>query len=463
MSSRRNFIKTLGATGLAVTSGSLASLGGESIKRMPYTHSTPSISANDRIRIGIIGTGIMGHADLNTALSVPGVELVAACDLYTGRLARMEEQYGKQLFTTRDYRELLNRSDIDAVIVATADLWHARITIDALERGKHVYCEKPMVHKISEGLPMIQAAKKSGKVIQIGSQGVSNLTHKKAREFYLGGRLGALNTVEATFDRHSALGAWQYTMPTDVSTETVDWDRYIAGMPTQPFDPKKFFWWRNYSDFGTGASGDLFVHLLTSIHMVTGSIGPERIFCSGQLSYWKDGRDVPDVMTAVLDYPHTEAHPAFQLTLRVNFASGAGEKFSMRFIGDEGVMDLLDYEVLLSRNLLPKAPGIGDGDALGTYPLEMQRSLLEAYERRYSEAERTRPLKESIAYRIPEGHNEHYEHFYTFFDAIRHDRTVLEDAVFGFRAAAPCLACNESYFSKKIVHWDPVNMKLIES
>src|SRR5690606_24820109 len=213
-----------------------------------------------------------------------------------------------------------------------------------------------------------------------------------------------LNTIEATFDRHSALGAWQYTMPTDISTETVDWDRYVAGMTNQPFDPKKFFRWRNYRDFGTGVSGDLFVHLLTSIHMVTGSLGPQRIFCSGQLSYWKDGRDVPDVMTAILDYPDTDAHPAFQLTLRVNFASGAGEKFSMRFIGDEGVMDLLDYDVLLSRNLLPKAPGIGDGDALGTYPLEMQRSLLEAYERRYSEAERARPLKESIAYRIPEGH-----------------------------------------------------------
>ncbi len=460
MSSRRNFIKTLGATGLAVTSASLPLLGIEPATGIARANARP-VSANDRIRLGIIGTGIMGHADLHTALSVPGVELVAACDLYTGRLTRMKELYGKQLFTTRDYRELLSRPDIDAVIVATSDSWHARITIEALNQGKHVYCEKPMIHKISEGLPMIEAAKKSGKVIQIGSQGVSNLTHKKAREFYLEGRLGALNTVEATFDRHSALGAWQYTLPTDVSEETVDWDRYVAGMTNQPFDPKKFFWWRNYNDFGTGASGDLFVHLLTSIHMVTGSLGPERIFSSGQLSYWKDGRDVPDVMTAILDYPDSDAHPAFQLTLRVNFASGAGEKFSMRFIGDEGVMDLLDYDVLLSRDLLPKAPGIGGGDALETYPMAMQEQLMETYERRYSEADRDKPIKESLAYRIPNGHNEHFEHFKTFFDAIRQGTPVLEDAVFGFRAAAPCLACNESYFSKKIVHWDPVGMKLI--
>lgn len=459
MSSRRNFIKMVGATGMALTAGAspLSALG-------TFNTDTYALGqrygANDRIRLGIIGVGIMGHANLQAALQVPGVELVAACDLYTGRLERMRELYGNELFLTRDYRALLDRRDIDAVIVATTDVWHARICIEALGKGKHVYCEKPIVHKIAEGLPFVEAAKKSAKIVQIGSQGVSSLTHQKAREWYLAGEIGNLNTIEATFDRHSALGAWQYTLPNDVSAQTVDWERYITGMPALPFDAKKFFWWRNYSDFGTGASGDLFVHLLTSIHMVIGSLGPERIFSSGQLSYWKDGRDVPDVMTAILDYPETDAHPAFQLTLRVNFTSGAGEKFAMRFIGDEGVMDLMDFDVTVHHDLLPKAPGIGDGDALYSYPEKMQEQLLAAYDRKYSAADKVKPTKEPLVYHIPKGHNEHYEHFFTFFDAIRNGKTVLEDAEFGFRAAAPCLACNDSYYSKEIVHWDPMNMKV---
>ena len=104
-------------------------------------------------------------------------------------------------------------------------------------------------------------------------------------------------------------------MPTDGSPSTVDWDHYIQGMTKMPWDPKKFFWWRNYRDFGTGVAGDLFVHLLSGIHLLTDSIGPKTIFASGQLGYWKDGRDVPDLMTGIMQYPETKEHPAFQLML----------------------------------------------------------------------------------------------------------------------------------------------------
>src|SRR6185369_2060406 len=109
------------------------------------------ISSNDKVRIGVIGLGIMGNGDLRTALKVNGVELAGVCDLYDGRLQRAKERYGNELFTTRHHEELLDRKDIDAVIIATTDLWHSRITNDALKKGKAVYCEKPVVHKISQG------------------------------------------------------------------------------------------------------------------------------------------------------------------------------------------------------------------------------------------------------------------------------------------------------------------------
>ena len=291
--SRRNFLS--GAAGAALL--------------LPAANAQP-IAANDRIRVACIGLGIMGNKDCATALKVPGVELVAACDLYTGRLTAAKEKYGSNLSVTKDYRSLLERSDIDAVIIATCDRWHARIATEAMRKGKAVYCEKPVVREIEEGLGVIEAQRETKGIMQVGSQWVSSVVFHKAREQYRAGAIGQLNCIEASYDRQSALGAWEYTMPTDASPQTVDWDRYIAGGPKIPYDEKKFFWWRNYRDFGTGVAGDLFVHLISGVHVITGSEGPIRIFASGETAYWKDGRDVPDVLTAIMEYPETSQHPA---------------------------------------------------------------------------------------------------------------------------------------------------------
>jgi predicted dehydrogenase len=459
-SSRRQFIRQLGGTSLLLAAGTIPVLGSDEIKKT-YSRYKGSISPNDNIRIATIGMGIMGNVDTDSALRVPGVELAAVCDLYDGRLARAKEKYGNNIYTTRDYREILTREDIDAVIIATADLWHARIAIDAMNSGKAVYCEKPVVQKISDGLPVISAQKKTGKPMQVGSQRVSSIVYHKAKELYKTGIIGQLNCVEASFDRQDALGAWEYTMPTDGSPATVDWDRYIEGMTKMPWDPKKFFWWRNYKDFGTGVAGDLFVHLLSGIHLLTDSIGPDTIFASGQLCYWKDGRDVPDIMTAIMHYPETKEHPEFQLMLRVNFVSGQGEKGITRFIGSEGVMEMLDNGFQVNHSIMSKAPGIGGWDAFDTYPGAMQEELLKEYNMKYSAEEQKRPVKPPVNYTAPEGYDEHLEHFRNFFDGVRDNKPLVEGPEFAFRAAAPTLACNDSYFQKKIINWDPLNMKVV--
>ena len=459
-SSRRKFIRQLGGTSLLLAAGSMKSFSADEIVRSHPGIKT-AVSPNDKIRIATIGMGIMGHQDTDTALKVPGVELVAVCDLYNGRLTRAKEKYGKNIFTTRDYRELLNRKDIDAVIIATSDNWHSRITIDALNSGKAVYCEKPVVQKISEGLPVIEAQKKTGKPMQVGSQRVSSIVYREAKKLYKSGAIGQLNCVEASFDRQDALGAWEYTMPTDGSPQTVDWDRYIEGVAKMPWDPKKFFWRRNYKDFGTGVAGDLFVHLLSGIHLMTDSFGPKTIFASGQLCYWKDGRDVPDVMTAIMQYPESKEHPAFQLMLRVNFVSGQGNKGITRFIGSEGVMDMLDNGFNLSHSIMSKAPGIGGWDAIHSYPQAMQDELKKQYDLKYTAEEKKRPEKPGMNYTEPEGYDEHLQHFINFFDGVRDNKPLVEGPEFAFRAAAPTLACNDSYFQKKIINWDPVNMKVV--
>jgi predicted dehydrogenase len=419
------------------------------------------VSPADKIRLATIGMGIQGHFDTRAALKDTGVELVAVADLYQGRLDRAKADYGNQLFVTRDYREILKRPDIDAVIIATSDHWHGRITLDALAAGKHVYCEKPMVKQISEGLGVIDAWKKSGKTMQVGSQRISGSDAAEARRMIAAGDIGAINYMESNSDRFNAIGAWNYSIPPDASPVTVDWDTFLGNAPKRPFDATRFFRWRNYRDYGTGVAGDLFIHLLTSTHYVTNSLGPTRIFSSGGLYHWKDGRDVPDVLVSVMDYPQTATHGSFQAVYRVNFANAGTINNSTRIIGDEGEILFGNGRITLTKKKLPTAPGYGNYDSFFTFPEETQKEFVKQYDAKYPEDTRKAEPAKEIKFESPKGEDAHALHFLNFFDNIRKgSQGTLEDPVMGFRAAGPALACNESYFEQKVIHWDPVAMKL---
>ena len=458
--SRRKFLQQIGATSLMAAAAPLSSLAAKEKAEERILHYEKKISAGDKIRLGVIGYGVQGHYDLETALKVPGVELAGICDLYTGRLENAKELHGNNLFTTRNYKELLDK-DIDAVIIASTDCWHANITKDALAKGKAVYCEKPMVFKISEGPEVIEAQRKSGKVLQVGSQRVSSIGLAKAKELLAAGEIGKLNMVNAVYDRQGSIGAWEYTIPKDADAATTNWDEFIAVTEKMSYDSKKFFWWRAFKEVGTGVAGDLFIHLLSGTHFVTNSKGPQSIYSTGQFSYWKDGRNMPDVMAGVMQYGDTPEHPAFELTLQVNFISGTGGQEVTRFVGSEGVMDVRGNDITIHHSLMPQAPGFGGYDSLFTFSKAMQQEMQKEYDAKWTEAQRKRPKKDDINFKAPEGYDEHLDHFTNFFDAIRTGKPVVEDATFGFRAAAPALACNKSFFEKKIIHWDPDKMKLV--
>lgn len=458
--SRRKFLQQIGATSLIAAASPLASLAAKANAEGRILRYEKKISATDKIRIGVIGYGVQGHFDLNTALRVPGVELAGICDLYTGRIENAKETHGKDLYTTRNYKDLLDRPDIDAVLICTTDVWHARIALDALAKGKHVYCEKPMVYKISEGYPVLNAAKKSGKVFMVGSQRVSSIGYAKAKELLAAGEIGKLNMVNAVYDRQSSIGAWEYTIPKDADALTTDWDRFIEVTEKMAFDAKKFFWWRAFKEFGTGVAGDLFVHLLSGTHFMTNSLGPETIYSTGQFSYWKDGRNLPDVMSGVMQYGDTKEHDAFQLTLQVNFISGTGGQEIIRLVGSEGVIEVNGNGLTVKHSIMPEAPGFGGYDSLFTFSKSMQAEMQKDYEAKWTPEQRRRKTKEDIIFKSPAGYSDHLDHFTNFFDAIRESKPVVEDATFGFRAAAPALACNNSFLTKKIIRWDPVKMKL---
>ena len=428
-STRRHFLATA-ATGLAA----------------PLMAQERRLSPNDNVQIALIGAGGQGSGDARSSLAVGGVKLVAVSDIYDGRLTRAKELWGKDLFTTRDYREVLARPDIDAVIIGTPDHWHRQISIDALNAGKDVYCEKPMVQHLDDGKPVIAAQQKTGRILQVGSQRVSSIVYQKAKELIQGGSIGQLNMVEAWWDRNSAIGAWEYSVPPDASPATIDWDRFLGRAPKVPFEPVRLFRWRNYRDYGTGVAGDLFVHLFSGMHFVTGAIGPSRVYATGGLRYWKD-RDVPDVFLGLYDYP------GFNLALRVNFVDGAAESSGFRFIGSEGILSI-GTGVTVSKQPRETEPGF----TIDTFPKAVQTRFMKDYREKYPQSRPTadaiRPQAED-KYLPPRGYSDHLDHHRNFIASVRSRKPVVEDPIFGFRAAGPALLSNISYFEQRICTWDP--------
>ena len=418
--------------------------------------STRKLSANDKIQFALIGAGGMGSGDTVTALATGLTKLVAVADIYDGRLTRAKERWGNDIFTTRDYREILARPDIDAVIIGTPDHWHSKIAVDAMAAGKDVYCEKPMVQKVDDGKPVIEAAKKYNRILQVGSQRVSSIVYQKAKDLIASGAIGQVNMVEAWWDRNSAIGAWQYTLPLDATPENIDWDRFLGRAPKRPFDPIRLFRWRNYQDYGTGVAGDLFVHLFSGMHFVTGAIGPSRVFATGGLRFWNDGRDVPDVLVGLYDYPETSTMPAFNLALRVNFVNGAGETSGFRFVGSEGILKI-DSGVTVSKQLKEIEPGMSIETFSNSTQAEFRKKYREQYPLSKPNADSMRPQSEDV-YLPPRGYSDHLDHHRNFFTAVRTRQAITEDATFGLRAAGPALLSNVSYFENKLIQWDPQTM-----
>src|ERR1700683_4907274 len=255
---RRSFLR-------AASAASAVALASGKVHALMAAQSEPAapISAHDHIQLALIGAGGQGQGDTGTAIQVPGVKLVAVADCYDGRLEHSKEIWGRELFTTRDYNEILARKDIDAVLIATPDHWHKQAAVDAMKAGKDVYCEKPMIHLYADGPEMIEAAHSTGRILQIGSQRVSSVVYAKAKELLASGAIGELNMVEAHWDRNSSIGAWNYTVPPDASPETCDWPRFLGTAPKVPFNGEQFFQWRKWKAYGSGVAGDLFVHLFS--------------------------------------------------------------------------------------------------------------------------------------------------------------------------------------------------------
>lgn len=440
---RRGFLKVAGGVGAHAVLGAGSPMFAES----------RTFAANDQIQLALIGAGGQGQSDTKWAVQVPGVKLVAVADCYDGRLAHSKELWGSDVFTTRDYKEILARKDIDAVIIGTPDHWHKQASVDAMNAGKDVYCEKPMIHLYSDGPEMIEASRRNKRILQVGSQRVSSTVYAKAKELIQGGAIGKVNMVSAHWDRNSTMGAWSYTVPADASEKTCDWPRFLGTAPKIPFNAEHFFQWRKWAAYGSGVAGDLFVHLFSGTHFIMNSNGPTRGMATGGLRFWKDGRDAPDVMLGLFDYPE-----GFNLSLRVNFVNGGEESEGFVFVGTEGQLEIAGSSVIVTRTPREKGPGY----TVGTFTAAMQKSITDDYLKRYPLGHPTgEPPLRSEKYTAAQGYSDSFDHFSNFFSSVRSRKPVVEDAVFGYRAAGAALLSNLSLERGAVINWDPVAMKLL--
>ncbi len=400
-----------------------------------------------KIRFAMVGTGIRGCDLLRSARKVPTGVCVGAADLYSTRRQAGIEAYGADFPTTGDYRTLLDRKDVDAVLVATSDHHHRRVTLDAVAAGKDVYCEKPMSHSVQDGFAMLEAVQANKRIFQAGSQRVSSILYAKAREIFASGRLGDVHEIDAQWNRNSPGGAWVYPIPPDANPETVDWKGFLVDAADRPFDARRFFRWRCFMDYGSGLGGDLFVHLLSGIQVVTGMNTPaNRAYSTGGIYHFKDGREFPDLLETLYDFPSDNG--GVQVHLHCNQADSDGDE-GIKFYGSTGTMVMTGKTVTFTpQDVRPKFESYGWG---GMTEAQRQAGMEEF---KAAHPEPLPPPGDVESFTLPQGYDDTAVHITNFFNAVVSRERVVEDEVFGNNAAIGCHLANLSYFHRSVATWD---------
>jgi predicted dehydrogenase len=296
--------------------------------------------ANDTIEIGAIGTGGRCRRLMQTLKELPNVRLSAVCDIFDGHVESAQKIADPAAFATKRYAELLERGDLDAVVIGSPDHWHVPMTIDSVRAGKDVYVEKPLTHHPSEGAAVIDAVGASDRIVQVGMQQRSMPQLQKAREIFQSGRLGVVHKVHLTWNRNT--GSRFERRSLNIDPNQVNWQAFLGSAPDQPYDEYKFRNWRWFWDFGGGILTDLMVHFIDVAHWFFESSVPATAMAMGH-NYSSEGIwQTPDTVHCLLDYPDKQYQAYFEGTF-----SNARNRAMLEFMGSEATlyMDRGRYEI----------------------------------------------------------------------------------------------------------------------
>jgi predicted dehydrogenase len=429
---RRDFMKT---TAMAGATAALA------------RSSEAAVPPGDRITVGFIGCGARAHEHMDAVTAMTGVEVVAVADAYRGRAERARVRTGGRATIVSDYHEILANPSIDAVFIVTPDHWHKTMSVEALAAKKDIYLEKPMSYSVEDGLAIVEAVKRSDRILQVGSQGVSGADMVKARELVKAGKIGQVVMVRAAYNRNSASGAWLYPIPPDASPQTVNWQQFLGPAPARPFDLNRFFRWRCYWDYSGGVATDLFVHLVTWTNFVVDAKMPKTIVAMGENYRYKKTHEVPDTVNAILDYPE-----GFMANLCCTFDNERGSESGLEILGTGGSLLLRGGGVTFR----PEPAREDNRWVVRSWPEALEKAYYDDPKIQAVESPGTWPgqVVGGEEHWLSEGRDATYAHIANFLASVKSRQQPYEDAVFGHRAASCAHMVNRSIKEKRMVEWD---------
>lgn len=386
-------------------------------------------ASDSNIAVGWAGLGLRGGRHIMTMVDEAkgNAYVKAICDTFTPRMAATKDgllSKGQPAPETYlDYYKMIEDKDIDAVVVMTPEHLHRDMVIAALDAGKHVYCEKPLTHTIEEGFDILAAVERSGKKFQVGTQRRSSKIYMKAKEIYESGVLGDVVYARAYWYRNGLDDdpAWRYDIPADANPDNTDFGRFLGEAPKVEFDKSRYFQWRLFWDYSGGISTDLLVHQTDAIHMITGRTYCKSVMCTGGVHAWRDGREVPDTITAGFEYPNH-----FHINYSVAF-SNAHWGYGEELMGRHGTM--------IVKNL----------NDLYVYP-EDQRYI--------TAGKKAAPEMHFNAQKDFGQGNPTNEHLRNWIDAIQGKAELNCPAITGHEAAVTGHLATLSYRNNKKVYWD---------
>ncbi|PYV85395.1 MAG: gfo/Idh/MocA family oxidoreductase [Acidobacteria bacterium] len=425
--SRRDFMKGAISTGIAV-----------GITTSNRNVQARILGANDRIQIGVIGVGGRGRYLLREVLSIQEststVKVLAVSDVYEKRKKIAQDLCKGEAYA--DYRELLARDDLDAVIVATPDHWHARMAIEAMNKGKDVYLEKPMTHTVEEARQVVEAAERNQRVLQVGSQTTSSDQWWKARKVIEEGGIGQLIMSQGSYHRNSTEGEWNWPIdaeagPNGQGENFIDWKMWLGPAPERPYDADRFFRFRKYWDYSGGIATDLFYHVMAPLNICWGQAQfPYRVSGNGGIYVFKDEREVPDTFTLTADYGagHT-------VCLSSSMANDTHIPGLIR--GHEGTIIMV-----------PDGQFEGRVDYITVVPQKIAKDKFRAKYGNGIEVKLECEKRES--------------HMMNFLNCVRNRQKPVLDALTGYKAQVTISLSVQSYREGRVLYFDEAIQKIVD-
>ena len=399
-------------------------------------------SPSDVVGLGIIGVGMRGSTLLREAVTIPNTQMRAVCDLYGPRRDRAAGVINNPALKMGiDYRQVLDNKDIDGIIVATPDHWHAKMAVDAAAAGKDIYLEKCMTRTLEQAKAVVRAVKQHKRVLQLGHGARSRPVQAQAREVCRSGILGHVTLVRLSNFQNSVDGTWKYPIPPDAAADAVHWERFLGDTPKKPWDPNRFFRWRWFWEYGTGIAGDLMSHQWDGVNMIMELGIPESAITQGSLYFWKQDREVPDQWHVLFDYPKKETAVTFACSFH-NVHHGT----NTYIFGRDGTLEVHDR--------FCRVYG-------AEWKPEYQQKLSAA--RKAAAAAGREPSEAVVApdYAMKKGELEVTSHMRDFIDCVRSGQTPRCGIDRAWEEAVTVVMSVESFFKERKVKWDAVKELIV--